>query len=139
MSSYKLACDCSNNEAEYEALIVGLKILKILGAKKIYVYGDFELVIKKFKGEYQAKNPRMRSYRNAVLGILETFIEYTLSLIPRDNNVIVDSLATSTNMFKVPMYPNKKYEINVKHCPVFPNNVEYWQAFQDDKKINNFL
>jgi len=59
MSSYKLAFDCSNNEAEYGALIVGLKILKKLGAKKILVYGDSELVIKQVKGEYQGKHPRM--------------------------------------------------------------------------------
>jgi len=57
--SYKLAFDCSNNEAEYEALITRLKILKKLNAKRISVYGDFELVIKQVKGEYQAKNPRM--------------------------------------------------------------------------------
>lgn len=30
--SYKLSFDCTNNEAEYEALIIGLKILKMLGA-----------------------------------------------------------------------------------------------------------
>jgi len=45
--SYKLAFECSNNEAEYEALIAGLKILRKLNAKMISVYGDFELVIKK--------------------------------------------------------------------------------------------
>jgi len=44
--SYKLAFDCSNNEAEYEALIAGLKILRKLNAKRIVVYGDSELVIK---------------------------------------------------------------------------------------------
>jgi len=44
--SYKLDFDCSNNEAEYEALIIGLKILKKLNAKTISVYGDSELVIK---------------------------------------------------------------------------------------------
>ena len=37
MSSYKLAFDCSNNEAEYKALIAGFKILKKLGAKKISI------------------------------------------------------------------------------------------------------
>eukprot|EP00253_Pinus_taeda_P016840 PITA_16840 len=62
LSSYKLAFDCSNYEAEYEALIDGLKLLKKLGAKRISVYRDSELVIKQVKGEYQAKHPRMRAY-----------------------------------------------------------------------------
>ena len=44
--SYKLAFECSNNEAEYEALIAGLKILRKLNAKRISVYGDSKLVIK---------------------------------------------------------------------------------------------
>jgi len=70
LSSYKLEFECSNNEAEYEALIAGLKILKKLGEKKTFVYGDSKLVIKNVKGEYQAKNPRIRAYRNAVLDIL---------------------------------------------------------------------
>jgi len=43
--SYKLAFDCSNNEAKYEALIAGLKILKKLNAKRILVYRDSKLVI----------------------------------------------------------------------------------------------
>jgi len=55
--SYKLAFDCSNNEAEYDALIAGLKILKKLNAKIIFVYGDSKLVIKQVKGEYQEKHP----------------------------------------------------------------------------------
>ena len=71
--AYKLAFDCSNNEAEYEALIVGLKILKKLKVKRISVYGDSELIIKQVKGEYQDKHPRLRAYRNAVLDILKTF------------------------------------------------------------------
>ena len=55
--SYKLAFDCSNNEAEYEALITGLKILKKIDTKRISVYGQSELVIKQVKGEYQEKHP----------------------------------------------------------------------------------
>lgn len=54
-------------------MTVGLKILKKLGEKKIYVYGNSELVIKQVKGEYQANHPRMRAYRNVVLDILKTF------------------------------------------------------------------
>ena len=120
--------DCSSNEAENE-LIAGLKIIRNLGAKKIFVYGDSEMVIKQFKGEYKAKHPMMRAYQNLVLYILKTFTEYTLSLIPRDNNVISDSLATLASMFKIPLYPNKKYDINVKHLLDVPDNVQYWKNF----------
>jgi hypothetical protein len=74
-----------------------------------------------------------------LLDILRTFSEYTLTLIPRSQNMIVDSLATVANMFKIPVYPNKKYEINVKHRPAVPDNLQHWQVFQDDKQIDNFL
>ena len=47
--AYKLCFPCSNNEVEYEALLVGLKAAKRLGIKRLKVFGDFELVIKKLK------------------------------------------------------------------------------------------
>jgi hypothetical protein len=40
--SYKLNFHCTNNVAEYEALILGLKLLKKVGAKQIMVRGDSE-------------------------------------------------------------------------------------------------
>lgn len=107
--SYKLAFDCSNNEAEYEALIVGLKILKKLKAKRILVYGDSELVIKQVKGEYQAKHPLIRAYRNAILDILRLFPDHTLTCVPRTQNVIADSLATTASNLKIPMNSNNKF------------------------------
>ena len=69
--------------AEYESLVMGLKVLKDLKANKIYIYGDSELIINKVKGIYYAKNPRLRSYRNIVLDLLESLKEYHLSVIPR--------------------------------------------------------
>lgn len=128
--SYKLAFDCSNNEVKYEALITGLKILKKLDVKRIYVYGDSELVIKQVKGEYQAKHPQMRAYRNAILGILRMFPEYSLTTVPWTQNIIANSLATTAS---------NKFEIHVKHRPVVPDNLRYWKVFQDDNEINAFL
>lgn len=81
--SYKLNFDCTKNEVEYKALITGLKILKRLGARRISMYGDLELVINQVKGEYQSHHPRMKLYRNVVLDILNMFPEYTLSVVPR--------------------------------------------------------
>ena len=44
--SYKLLFPYSNNEAKYEALVVGLKVAKRLGIKKLKVFWDSKLVIK---------------------------------------------------------------------------------------------
>jgi ribonuclease HI len=50
--SYKFSFDCTNSMDEYEALILGLNTLKELGARRIVVHGDFELVINKVRGIY---------------------------------------------------------------------------------------
>ena len=71
--SYKLDFQCTNNIAEYEALLLGLHLPKQLEAQKISVLGDSELIIRQIKGEYSAKNPRLREYRNAALDLLKTF------------------------------------------------------------------
>ena len=60
--SYKLDFPCTNNIVEYEALLLGLHLLKKLEAKRISVLGDSELIIRQIKGEYSAKNPRLREY-----------------------------------------------------------------------------
>ena len=103
------------------------------------MYGDSELVIKQVKAEYQAHHLRMRQYRNDVLDILRMFLEYTLSVVPRSQNLIVDSLAIVARNFKIPIFSNKKFEIHVKHQPSVPDNLRYWQVFWDDKQVNNFL
>ena len=57
--SYKLNFQCTNNIAEYEALMLGLKLLKKVDAKQIMVRGDSELIIKQIKGEYATKHPHL--------------------------------------------------------------------------------
>jgi ribonuclease HI len=131
--SYKLSFDSTNNMVEYEALILGLRVLKELGTKRIAMHGDFELVINQVKGIYQYKNPRLRAYRNLVLDLLEEFSEYNLSVIPRGQNQIMDFLDTSTSVFKIPIFPNIKYDIKVKCRPMVLDNIKYWQVFEDDK------
>ena len=41
--SYKFCFSCTNNVAEYEALVLGLQILKKMQAMKVYIYGNFSL------------------------------------------------------------------------------------------------
>jgi len=74
-----------------------------------------------------------------VLDLLEEFSEYNLSMIPWGQNQIADALATSASVFKIPIFSNIKYEIEVKHRPMIPNNIKYWKVFEDDKHVERFL
>ena len=92
--AYKLHFPCSNNEAEYEALLVALKAARRLGIKRLKVFGDSELVIKQIEGNYEVKNPSLAAYRATVQKVMEhfTFIEY--KVINRGENKLADLLVT---------------------------------------------
>jgi len=79
-------------------------------------------VIKQVKGEFQAKHPRMRAYRNAVLDILKLFSDYTLMCVPHIQNGVVDALAKEASNLKIPMNSSNKFEIYVKHRPIVSDN-----------------
>jgi ribonuclease HI len=137
--SYKLNFQCTNNIAEYEALMLGLKLLKKVGAKQIMVRGDSELIIKQIKGEYAAKHPRLRAYRNVVLDALRCFTEVDLQVMPRGQNILADGLATSAATCKIPFCPTRPYTVEVKCRPTVPDNIRYWQVFGNDDQIEDFL
>ena len=120
--SYELNFQCTNNIAEYEALLLGLQFLKILGAKRILVHGDSELVIKQVKGQYAAKNPRLRAYINVVLDFLRTFDEYDLVVIPKNQIFLANSLAFLVSTCQL-SHRNRQYIIEVKHHPFVPDNM----------------
>ena len=52
----------TNNEAEYEALIYGLELMKHLGVKLLKVRSDSKLVGEQVAGRFEAKEPRMKAY-----------------------------------------------------------------------------
>ena len=56
----------TNNEAEYEALIVGLNLAKAAGAESMVVYCNSQVVIDQINGNYECKNERMKKYLEQV-------------------------------------------------------------------------
>jgi hypothetical protein len=48
-------------------------------------------------------------------------------------------LATSALVFKIPIFPNIKYKIEVKHRSTMSDNIKHWQVFEDDKHVEIFL
>jgi ribonuclease HI len=90
--------DSTNNEAEYLALITGLKYLiqlKLLNAK---VFSDSELVVKQVTGEYQVKHPRMQELFTEAMDQFHRMDSWTFSHILRDKNDVADRLAKAGRM-----------------------------------------
>jgi hypothetical protein len=138
--SYKLEFEATNNVTEYEALVLGLRAAKDMRIEEISVFGDSELVVHHIKNIYQAKHPRLRTYINEVWDLVESFfLSFNISFIPREENVMDDSLAISTSNFRVPLPPKLKYEVEVKYRPSIPDNVKHWKVFEDDLEIKIFL
>ncbi|XP_073033870.1 uncharacterized protein [Primulina eburnea] len=52
----------TNNEAEYEAVLVGIKAAREVGASRIILYSDSQFITHQIKGVYEAKDDRMLKY-----------------------------------------------------------------------------
>ena len=57
--SLRLGFSTSNNEAEYEALMMGMVMVQKMGGKSIKVFSDSRLVVGQVKGEFEAEDERM--------------------------------------------------------------------------------
>ena len=69
--AFKLEGNYSNNQIEYEALIIGLEILLEMGIKSVEVYGDSQLVIRQLTGDYKCCSPSIAPYFVAARQLLE--------------------------------------------------------------------
>ncbi|XP_073109460.1 uncharacterized protein [Elaeis guineensis] len=52
----------SNNQAEYEALVVGLRLALELGVDRLKVFSDSQLIVGQIKGEFEMRDPTMAKY-----------------------------------------------------------------------------
>ena len=55
--SFRLGFKASNNEAEYEALLAGLRVVLSLGVADLEVYFDSRLVVSQVKASFEVKDP----------------------------------------------------------------------------------
>lgn len=124
---------------EYEALILGPKLVRNLGAKRVFVMGESELVIKQIDSVYMTKDTRLSCYRGTIVEILNTFLETKLAIIPRKHNMQAHSLVMFSSTCKLPFQPNHQYTAEVRHRPAIPDNFKDWKVFSNDKQINKFL
>jgi len=83
----------TNNIAEYQALINGLKEAKKLGASTIKIFSDSNLMIQQIEGNYSIKKEHLARLNEKALEILKTFDSFEITYIPREKNRIANRLS----------------------------------------------
>ena len=93
--SCRLEFECTNNIAEYEALVQGLRKAIELKVENLKVYGDSEIIVKQIRNHIHCISPHLKAYQNEVWDLLKKIYAFNIVSIPRLKNAAADLLATS--------------------------------------------
>ncbi len=85
--------EATNNVAEYQGLLRGLKVANELGATRILVVSDSELMVKQINGQYRVKAENLKPLYQQAVALLGRFGKWQMTHTRRENNKLADQLA----------------------------------------------
>ncbi len=83
----------TNNVAEYQGLLLGLRHAIELKARDIEVRADSQLMIRQLAGRYAVKHPGLKPLHAEALRLLRSFEKFSLKHIPREENGLADEMS----------------------------------------------
>jgi ribonuclease HI len=83
----------TNNVAEYQALLHGLRWAIGRGARRVEVFSDSELLVRQLSGRYRVKNAGLVPLHREAAGLLARFESARVVHVPRERNREADALA----------------------------------------------
>ena len=84
---------CTNNIAEYEGLLLGLRKERALGARRLSIRSDSELITGHINKSNRALKPELAKYLAAVRSMKKYFLGFSIRSFPRSQNKQADQLA----------------------------------------------
>ncbi len=84
---------CTNNQAEYRALILGLRRAAELGIRELLVLTDSELLANQVAGRWKVRNPGLAQLHREALALLSSFDRADVRQVARERNRRADELA----------------------------------------------
>ena len=84
--------ETTNNQAEYKALLEGLKRAHGAGVSEVECFLDSELVVKQLRGEYKVKNGGLQPLVEEVKNLARQFTAISFAPVRREKNVLADTL-----------------------------------------------
>ncbi|XP_070006751.1 uncharacterized protein [Nicotiana sylvestris] len=100
--SFTLTQLCSNNVAEYQALILGLEMAVEMKRLQLQVFGDSQLVVNQLLGSYEVKKPELHPYHDYAKKLMGWLGDVTIQHVPRKENKKVDILAALASSLILP-------------------------------------
>ena len=91
----RLEFNCTNNIAEYEALLLGLRKLKAMGIRRVVLKSDSQVITGHIDKSSKARDPKLEKYLDTVRRMEASFEGFSVKNIPRGENEHADLLAKS--------------------------------------------
>lgn len=84
---------CTNNVAEYRALLAGLELVLQHGCKQVSIFLDSELIVRQISGQYKVKNAHLQPLYLQAKSLLQRLGGWRIKHVPRAENAQADQLA----------------------------------------------
>ena len=123
----RLQFQVTNNEAEYEALIMGLNLAKAMGVDSVVVHSDSQLVIGQVNGTCETKEERMKKYLNKVRNCIIAFMKVEFIQVLRGENAEAGSIARASSTEDI-----MDGKIEIRYIP----NIDILEVQQVDGETN---
>ncbi|XP_020254169.1 uncharacterized protein LOC109831246 [Asparagus officinalis] len=92
--AFSLMEPCTNNVAEYNALLIGLELATELEINHLEAYDDSQLIVKQMTGEYEVRNDDLIPLHKAAAKLIMSFEIFCIEHVLRSKNTHADALAS---------------------------------------------
>ncbi len=88
----------TNNQAEYQALLAGLRKARQLRASHVRVRSDSQLLVRQFVGQYRVRDEKLKPLLEQARSLAGAFVSFSIEHIPRERNRAADRLANRARL-----------------------------------------
>jgi len=110
---------CSNNVAEYNALLIGLQLAHEMEVHYLKAYGDSDLIVNQVKGEYEVRHEDLVPYYHAVIKMANSFDGFYICHVSPFQNTKADTLAALAAILALPIDTTYHFTVATRRlvCP----------------------
>jgi ribonuclease HI len=99
--SFPIEASATNNQAEYHAILKGIRLLREIKANAVEIFEDSMLVVNQLIGVYECKDDVLRIYHEECLQLLREFKKVTIEHVPRFYNSDANRLAQHASGYRL--------------------------------------